>query len=936
MQSERQAELDAAHDLASADLRAQAATQIRDGRLEEAARLLARGRDLFPDDVDLLLDQAALAETTQDWDGAIEILDRVIERFPETEDAYLRAALLCRRLDRAYEAEMILVDGMCRFPAFLELFAEYASMAEARRDWKHAARRARLLCERFPQHAAAHTRLATALKHAGRPQDAERVLLLGQEHVPQDPDLLMEHAELAAAREDWVEAARRFDTAREQLPESWWAWKRLADMLKRSGRIAEAEAALLDGQSRFPHERDLFLEHADLAADRSDWTVALQRFEIARERFPNFWWSWKRVADILKAAGRTDEAEAALLDGRRRFPQERGLFLDYAELAADRQDWAEAQLRFADVRDRFTDFWWPSKRLAETLKAAGRTRDAEAVLLDGQARFPQEAGLFFDHAELAAGADDPTETLRRFEAVRERFPGLWWSWKRLGDTLKSIGRIAEAEAVLLDGQGRFPQEMALFFDHAELAADRNDWTEALRRFEIVRKQFPDIWWTYRRMAEICRYLERFDDAEAILLEGQRQFPDEPAMYFDYADIAHRASRYQQALERYRAVHERFPDNYWGYVRLAVALKTLGLHGDAEAILIDAMKAFPDQSASILELCFLTGQIATEQRRISLDELAEMVASRIATDGEILDLLNARAQLARLAGDYPDYMRQLNHIVAVYPNAPGISEKIVTAREILLGNGDNASGTIDDPLVRPPAGDDVPQSPRELFACFESLGGGGPDGSTSYGCEFGFAQRKLDIEPLSLLRWTGVALPNLTRLFARDFEGIGGPETTLIEYVELQYDWRSFDTMYELRCDHTHLDRLIVPQEQARKMMCQRMSFLARKLREDLEDGEKIFVYRYTGTVQDETEMLALAEAVNGFGKNMLLFVCRADEHHEPFTVRLVHPGLVVGYLDWFGADRVGEPTDGTPLNMVGWTRVCEAAYRLWRSAQRAA
>ena len=172
---------------------------------------------------------------------------------------------------------------------------------------------------------------------------------------------------------------------------------------------------------------------------------------------------------------------------------------------------------------------------------------------------------------------------------------------------------------------------------------------------------------------------------------------------------------------------------------------------------------------------------------------------------------------------------------------------------------------------------------------------------------------------------------MTRLLEHDFEGIGDPEMMTVTATDPFWDWCVVDTSYGLHCDHSHLDRLTVPQADARRMMCERSRFLARKLREDLEDGEKIFVYRYAARLEDEAAVLALGRAVNAYGPNTLLFVCRADERHAPGTVRAVHPGLLVGYMDWFTLDR-----PGYPVNLDGWLAVCGAAHRLWRDRQKAA
>ena len=129
--------------------------------------------------------------------------------------------------------------------------------------------------------------------------------------------------------------------------------------------------------------------------------------------------------------------------------------------------------------------------------------------------------------------------------------------------------------------------------------------------------------------------------------------------------------------------------------------------------------------------------------------------------------------------------------------------------------------------------------------------------------------------------------------------------------------------YGLHCNYTHLDWLTMSWEDGLRMMCQQTRFLTRKLRKDLEDGDKIFVYRYLGPVPDEEGMLALARAVSGHGQNTLLFVCKADEHHPPFSVRLIYLRLTVGHIDWFAPERLQ-----FPANLDGWTRLCEGPHRI--------
>ncbi len=776
MQPGYQAEIDPAHDAHAEDVRPPPA-------------------DLSQDDVHQLLDRATAAEEGGDQAGALAFLLAAIDRHPATEAAYARAGALCRTIGRPHEAETILLEGMCWFPSNGGMFADYAAIADDRADWGQAARRYRLARARFPSEAWTHARLATALRRAKRPD--------------------------------------------------------------------EAEQALLEGERQVPHDAHFPLERGEIAAEREDWPDAIRRFGDARERFPHFWWTYKREADVLKRAGRADEAEAVLLDGQRALPGDVPLFFDHAELAVDRQDWVEA--------------------------------------------------------------------MRRFEAVRDRFPNEWWPSKRIADVLKASDRIGEAEAVLLEAQDRHPHEAALPLDHAELAVARKDLDEALRRFGIVRDRFPSIWWPWRRMAQLFREMQRFDEAEHVLLEGIERFPDDPALFFDHGELKQMLGRTGEALAIFRTIHERFPGGFWSLFALARSLAADGHLGEAEGMLVRTMEAFPDDPIPLIELVHLTNRIPAGTRQVSLDALDGMLARWIERLGEGEGLLLARAQLAQVGGDYQECLRRLIHLARLYPNAGFVDEKIADIREIMLGRGEAIPDDLDGDTNGMGGGDETLRAQQELLGGFESLGGGGPGGSAHYGCEFGFVQRLVKLEPLSLLRWTGVSLGDVTRLLANDFAGCGAAETSMLTSFEGVYDWRFVDTAYGLYSDHTHLDRLTVPREDALRMMCQRTGFLARKLREDLEDGDKIFVYRYSGEVGDEADMLALADAVGGHGKSVLFFVCRADERHPPLTVRLVHPGLMVGHIDWFAVDRLG-----FPVNLEGWTVLCQQALRLWQDLKQAA
>ncbi len=209
------------------------------------------------------------------------------------------------------------------------------------------------------------------------------------------------------------------------------------------------------------------------------------------------------------------------------------------------------------------------------------------------------------------------------------------------------------------------------------------------------------------------------------------------------------------------------------------------------------------------------------------------------------------------------------------------------------------------------------SDAQIVSHFESLGDN---------CEFGFLQRELGLEPLSLLRWAGIYLDGLLRAFMDDFDPGDALQITL--------DAKPAGAEYMVRVQpfgwlmHT----FVHPEKQAVDKMLQdqtrRFRFLASKLIEDLEDGDKIFVFRRNEPVVDDS-ILALHDALNWYGPNTLLWVVEADGDNEPGSARWLQPGLIQGYVA-----RLAPRSNGAFLSQSTWTQVCRSAYDLWSVRER--
>ncbi len=199
--------------------------------------------------------------------------------------------------------------------------------------------------------------------------------------------------------------------------------------------------------------------------------------------------------------------------------------------------------------------------------------------------------------------------------------------------------------------------------------------------------------------------------------------------------------------------------------------------------------------------------------------------------------------------------------------------------------------------------------HELLGHFESLGDS---------CELGFAQRHVGLEPISLLRFAGTfGLTSLIRLIETRFEGLGAPGSlrSTINFFNGRQEymiWADACGMFY----HTWRDPADINEADVLAENEAKLAYLGRKLIEDLEDGEKIFVYKRNAT-RDLGEILSLHAALNQYGPNKLFWISQLEDGRQPCEVEWVAPDLLKGYSASFGRAE-------TPAIDI-WLKLCRSA-----------
>jgi hypothetical protein len=192
--------------------------------------------------------------------------------------------------------------------------------------------------------------------------------------------------------------------------------------------------------------------------------------------------------------------------------------------------------------------------------------------------------------------------------------------------------------------------------------------------------------------------------------------------------------------------------------------------------------------------------------------------------------------------------------------------------------------------------------RYCYERFESLG---------FDCEFGFIQRANGREPLSLFRWGAMPIDSMIALFNNQFDGFAQPESASLKLLLNQAsgtaEYRYVDSQYQFEAHTFHTKKNIAITETEETLLPKvraHFALLARKLREDLEDGNKVFLYKSEKSISVD-QCKALHAAMQTLGPNKLLVVMRepknAPKTNTPYLI--IEPSLVIGYVDYFWTDE---------------------------------
>lgn len=159
------------------------------------------------------------------------------------------------------------------------------------------------------------------------------------------------------------------------------------------------------------------------------------------------------------------------------------------------------------------------------------------------------------------------------------------------------------------------------------------------------------------------------------------------------------------------------------------------------------------------------------------------------------------------------------------------------------------------------------------------------------------------------------------MLRENFDGIGNLEQTKIAIKGDDYD--VFDTRYDF-AGHTFVNPKDIAEAVFYQQITQRLRFLRRKMIEELEIGEAIFIYKMNGNPVDPRIVRDVSIEIKRYGNGALLSVCDAAVTGCPSgQVRWLGGNLFEGHLDC-----MADLAEAGSVSLAHWRELCSNALEL--------
>jgi len=276
-------------------------------------------------------------------------------------------------------------------------------------------------------------------------------------------------------------------------------------------------------------------------------------------------------------------------------------------------------------------------------------------------------------ANAASDAQDWPRAAELWEALRADFPQDARCWHRTGEAYCEARMFEQADRVLGEALGLFPEDEWTAYLHIVVARRRADWPEVLRRAEKMRQALPGSWRSWVEAGNALDTLGHRAEAEKMRREALDRFPDEFWTNFAVAYREAERSAPAEAIRIWSELLGRFPAQLAAVEGLRAAEQRLAKSGSPGDSLPASFHPQSPQSIAGASGGGLVKAVADGQYRCPIDlQVTETRLKRVMVIGSCLTVGWSDV----LEGKFPDCVAEhflVNNATVLPDNPPSPPE-----------------------------------------------------------------------------------------------------------------------------------------------------------------------------------------------------------------------------------------------------------------------
>ncbi|QLA18314.1 tetratricopeptide repeat protein [Desulfolutivibrio sulfoxidireducens] len=381
-----------------------------------------------------------------------------------------------------------------------------------------------------------------------------------------------------------------FQQAIKLFPESPLAKERYAYAALRKLNLKEAHARYLNLKADHPDNPSGYIGLGNVLLRQGDIHEAEDVFKEAVDLFPENPIASERYANCALRLLKLEDAYSRYIAHLRKHP-----------------DNANGYIGFGGVLLKYSLFG-----------------EAEGVYETGRVRFPENQAILERYANVALQLGNLDDAYHRYAEFRDKYPQNPIGYIGIGNVLLKHSLFEEAEETFKASLALFPENQVILERIANVAVRLSHLEEARTRYLALQEYHPEHQSGYIGLGNVLIKMNLLDEAERIFGEALKIFPDSHKILEEFALVALRKLKFDQAHLRYEHLRDTHPNSPSGLVGLGNVFLKMNKLERSEEIFREANRIFPNNKIvlkAILFACYFSMKSNMHAMHSSFSSLA---------------------------------------------------------------------------------------------------------------------------------------------------------------------------------------------------------------------------------------------------------------------------------------------------------------------------